>query len=384
MSKTGGTEPNRQVAQSDPAADLMRSWSVERPSGMGGHPAQGSSPAGPTLASSVRTANTAFLGGPGLDPVDIYLRQIGKVELLDAERELELAKRIEAGLFAEHKIGEGGRMDPQRRRDLARIAEEGRTAKSTLIQANLRLVVYVAKRYPRGGLDLLDLIQEGNVGLIHAVEKFDFTKGVRFSTYATHWIRQALQRGAHQGRPIQLPHRVGAKLRAIQLARESLKAEIPRTRSRLALAQRAGMSRAELDNLLALPTVVVSLDALRPVHWQPGRRWINDDEWNAEWFAPRYDVLVGPPTVADQAIAPAGKCIREAISTLSPRQADVVRLRYGFDEDGPLSGSDVGRRFGVTAERIRQIEGLALSRLKGRLRDRSGGRCPRCWRGTLS
>lgn len=299
--------------------------------------------------------------------LDLYMLQIGQVDLLDAEQEVDLAKCIEAGLFAEKKLSVGCDIDPDLSRDLSRIAEEGQAANARIIEANLRLVVHLAKRYPRAGMDLVDLVQEGNLGLIHAVEKFDYTKGYRFSTYATNWIRLSLQRGGRQKRLIQFPHHVDEALTAIRRTEQSLQQELGRTASRQELAERVGRSRRELDALFSLPTVVASLDVLWPFNGTL-REPSNDEGEHGETFAPLHELIIERNIDPVPSEVVSGRPdVRAAMSVLTPRQTEVTRLRYGFDDDRPLSRHDVGRRLGVTGERIRQIDKTVLDRLRPRL-----------------
>jgi RNA polymerase primary sigma factor len=291
--------------------------------------------------------------GASADPVKDYLKQIGKVRLLSAAQEVELAKRIEAGLFAEEKLAESGPDLPAgARSDLAWIAEDGRMAKNDLLEANLRLVVSLARRYTGRGMLFLDLIQEGNLGLIRGVEKFDYTKGYKFSTYATWWIRQAITRAmADQARTIRLPvHVVEAinKLARVQrqllqdLGREAtpeeLAAELDMTPEKVVEVQKYGREPISLHNPLGedgdseFGDLIEDSDAI-----QPGE-------------------AVSFTLLQEQ--------LHSVLDTLSEREAGVVSMRFGLTDGQPKTLEEIGKVYGVTRERIRQIESKTMSKLR--------------------
>src|SRR5262249_10912105 len=282
--------------------------------------------------------------GPTADPVKDYPKQIGKVRLLHAGQEVELAKRIEAGLFAEGKLAEGrGGLRPGQSIDLERIADDGRTAKNHLVEANLRLVVSLARRYVGRGMLFLDLIQEGNLGLIRGVEKFDYTKGYKFSTYATWWIRQAITRAmAEQSRTIRLPvHMVEAvsKLAWVQrqmlqdLGREptpqELAAELDVTPEKVIEVQRYGREPISLHTPLG----------------EDGDSELGDLIEDSEAIQP--GEAVSFTLLQEQ--------LHSVLGTLSEREADVVSMRFGLTDGHPKTLDEIGKVYGVTRERIRHI-----------------------------
>lgn len=291
--------------------------------------------------------------GAGADLLRQYLREIGRVPLLTAADEVELARRVEAGLFAEERLRRAPGPGPRLARDLERITVLGRTAKRRLIEANLRLVVSVAKRYVGRGLTLLDLIQEGNVGLIRAVEKFDYTRGYKFSTYATWWIRQAMSRAlADQARTIRVPVHVVEQINRVVRVRRRLLQE----RGYEPAAEEVG---AELDLTAERVREVLRL-AQEPVSLHAP---VGEEE----------DVCFGDLIEDGDATSPADSAsfllLREhleaVLSTLGERERRVVRLRYGLDDGRPRTLEEIGTLFGVTRERIRQIEAKTLARLRG-------------------
>ncbi|MEU1088414.1 RNA polymerase sigma factor [Streptomyces sp. NPDC005576] len=291
--------------------------------------------------------------GAGSDLLRQYLREIGRVPLLTAAEEVELARRVEAGLFAEERLAADPRPGPRLAHDLARIAALGRTAKRRLIEANLRLVVSVAKRYVGRGLTLLDLVQEGNVGLIRAVEKFDYTRGYKFSTYATWWIRQAMSRAlADQARTIRVPVHVVEQINRVVRVRRRLLQE-------RGYEPAAGEVGAELDLTAERVREILRL-AQEPVSLHAP---IGEEE----------DVCFGDLIEDGDATSPAESAssllLREhleaVLSTLGERERRVVRLRYGLDDGRSRTLEEIGTLFGVTRERIRQIEAKTLARLRG-------------------
>ena len=293
-----------------------------------------------------------FTAGATADPVKDYLKQIGKVALLNAEQEVDLAKRIEAGLFAEEKLGSGEKIAPKLRRQFEWIANDGRHAKNHLLEANLRLVVSLAKRYTGRGMLFLDLIQEGNLGLIRAVEKFDYTKGYKFSTYATWWIRQAITRAmADQARTIRIPvHMVEVINKLARVQRQMLQ-DLGREPTPEELA-------AELD---MTPEKVVEVQKY-------GREPISLHTPLGEDGDSEFGDLIEDSEAVVPADAVGFTLLQEELSkvmdTLSEREAGVVGMRFGLTDGQPKTLDEIGRVFGVTRERIRQIESKTMSKLR--------------------
>jgi RNA polymerase primary sigma factor len=289
--------------------------------------------------------------GATADPVKDYLKQIGKVALLNAEQEVQLAKRIEAGLFADERIAEG-ETKPALVEDLEWIAADGRRAKNHLLEANLRLVVSLAKRYTGRGMLFLDLIQEGNLGLIRAVEKFDYTKGYKFSTYATWWIKQAITRAmADQARTIRIPvHMVEVinKLARVQrqmlqdLGREptpeELAAELDMTPEKVVEVQKYGREPISLHTPLG----------------EDGDSEFGDLIEDSEAVVPAE--AVNFTLLQEQ--------LHDVLDTLSEREAGVVSMRFGLTDGQPKTLDEIGKVYGVTRERIRQIESKTMSKLR--------------------
>src|SRR6476646_392500 len=295
--------------------------------------------------------------GPSADLVRVYLNGIGKTALLTAEQEVELAKRIEAGVFAAHVLESDVEMSPQRRKDLRMVVRDGGRAKDHLLEANLRLVVSLAKRYTGRGMPLLDLIQEGNLGLIRAVEKFDYTKGFKFSTYATWWIRQAISRGmADQGRTIRLPVHLVEQVNKLSRLKRELHQQLGRDATMAELAEESGIPEEKIADLLDHARDPVSLDM--PVG--------SDEE------APLGDFIEDSESTSAEAAVVAGFMhddINRVLRTLDEREQTVVRLRYGLDDGRPRTLDEIGRHFGISRERVRQIERDSMAKL--RVGDRS-------------
>ncbi len=297
-------------------------------------------------------AQQVVTAGATADPVKDYLKQIGKVALLNAEQEVDLAKRIEAGLFAEEKLATAKKMDPKARRELEWIANDGRHAKNHLLEANLRLVVSLAKRYTGRGMLFLDLIQEGNLGLIRAVEKFDYTKGYKFSTYATWWIRQAITRAmADQARTIRIPvHMVEVINKLARVQRQMLQ-DLGREPTPDELA-------AELD---MTPEKVIEVQKY-------GREPISLHTPLGEDGDSEFGDLIEDSEAVVPADAVGFTLLQEELSkvmgTLSGREAGVVGMRFGLTDGQPKTLDEIGRVFGVTRERIRQIESKTMSKLR--------------------
>ncbi|WP_123977151.1 MULTISPECIES: RNA polymerase sigma factor [Streptomyces] len=299
-----------------------------------------------------RAAARADTGGPSSDLFRQYLREIGRIPLLTAAEEVELARRVEAGLFAEEKLIAGPDLDGELALDLDRLVVMGRMAKRRLIEANLRLVVSVAKRYVGRGLTMLDLVQEGNLGLIRAVEKFDYARGYKFSTYATWWIRQAMSRAlADQARTIRVPvHVVELINRVVRVQRRMLQ-ERGYEPTPDEVAAHLDLAPERVGEVLRLAQEPVSLHA--PVGEED-------------------DVALGDLIEDGDAASPVESAafllLREhleaVLSTLGERERKVVQLRYGLADGRPRTLEEIGRIFGVTRERIRQIESKTLNKLR--------------------
>jgi len=296
--------------------------------------------------------------GVGADPVRQYLTEIGQVDLLDAAGEVALAKRIEAGVLAEDRLADlnaSGEINSLERSDriaLDRTQRDGQRAKDELTQANLRLVVSIAKRYSNRNMALLDLIQEGNLGLMRAVEKFDYTRGFKFSTYATWWIRQAITRAiADQGRTIRIPVHMVESINKVQRVQRQLTQDYEREPTVEEIAKKCDLTPQRVREIMRISQDPLSLDS--PV----------SEENNSELA----------DTVADaQAVMPADAAtahslqeqIVAALDELTERDKEVIRLRFGLDDGRPQTLEEVGKHFGVTRERIRQIESKTLAKLR--------------------
>jgi len=292
------------------------------------------------------------ISGATADPVKDYLKQIGKVALLNAELEVELAKRIEAGLFAEEKLGTVSKLTPAERRDLNWVVKDGQRAKSHLLEANLRLVVSLAKRYTGRGMQFLDLIQEGNLGLIRAVEKFDYTKGYKFSTYATWWIRQAITRAmADQARTIRIPVHMVEVINKLARVQRQLLQDLGREPSPEELA-------AELD-MTPEKVVEVQKYGREPISLSTPLGEDGDSEF-------------GDLIEDTEAVVPADAVgftmlqqeLERVLDSLHPREAGVIRSRFGLGDGVQMTLDQIGEKFGVTRERIRQIESKTMSKLR--------------------
>jgi RNA polymerase sigma factor (sigma-70 family) len=295
---------------------------------------------------------------PGIssDLVRAYLNGIGRTKLLTAAQEVDLSKRIEAGLFAEELLGgeAGNRIDDGAlRADLALVAAEGRAAKDHLLEANLRLVVSIAKRYTGRGMAFLDLIQEGNLGLIRAVEKFDYAKGYKFSTYATWWIRQAITRAmADQARTIRIPVHMVEQVNRMVRARRDLAVALGREPRNGEVAAALGVPEFHVIELISYDREPVSLD-----------QTVGDDGESALGdFIARVDPMQGPAGSFETG-ALRGE-VEIVLSTLSQREQAVIRLRFGLDDGRQRTLDEVGREFGLSRERIRQIEKITLLKLR--------------------
>ena len=304
---------------------------------------------GQTRDKGRRTGNNS---NPSADLVRVYLNGIGKTALLSAEEEVELSKRIEAGVYSEHLLQTGAKMTRAKKRDVKILAKEGKAARAHLLEANLRLVVSLAKRYTNRGMPLLDLIQEGNLGLIRAMEKFDYTKGFKFSTYATWWIRQAITRGmADQSRTIRLPVHLVEQVNKISRIKRELYQQLGREATNEELAEESGIPEAKIEMLLRQSRDPVSLDM--PVG--------TDEE------APLGDFIEdSEATDAEEAVVASLRHhdVRKVLSTLEIREQEVIKLRYGLDDGLPRTLDQIGRHFGLSRERVRQIEREVMSKLR--------------------
>jgi RNA polymerase primary sigma factor len=293
-----------------------------------------------------------MVAGATADPVKDYLKQIGKVPLLNAEMEVELAKRIEAGLFSEEKLAKGGKLSPKIHEELEWIAEDGRRAKNHLLEANLRLVVSLAKRYTGRGMLFLDLIQEGNLGLIRAVEKFDYTKGYKFSTYATWWIRQAITRAmADQARTIRIPvHMVEVINKLARVQRQMLQ-DLGREPTPEELAKELDMTPEKVIEVQKYGREPISLHT--PLG-EDGDSEFGDLIEDSEAIVPADAVSF---TLLQEQL-------HAVLDTLSEREAGVVSMRFGLTDGQPKTLDEIGKVYGVTRERIRQIESKTMSKLR--------------------
>jgi len=289
---------------------------------------------------------------PAADLVRVYLNGIGKTALLTAEDEVELAKRIEAGLYAQHLLDTRKRLGDKRKSDLALIVTDGQAARQHLLEANLRLVVSLAKRYTGRGMPLLDLIQEGNLGLIRAMEKFDYAKGFKFSTYATWWIRQAITRGmADQSRTIRLPVHLVEQVNKLSRIKREMHQIMGREATDEELAEESGIPAERISDLLAHSRDPVSLDM--PVG--------NDEEAPLGDFIEDSEAMSAENTVIAELLH---TDIRHVLATLDDRERQVIQLRFGLDDGQPRTLDQIGKSFGLSRERVRQIEREVMMKLR--------------------
>ncbi|MEI2706938.1 MAG: RNA polymerase sigma factor RpoD [Ilumatobacteraceae bacterium] len=288
----------------------------------------------------------------------MYLKEIGRVELLTAEDERRLAQAIEDGSRAAERLAQlpADAPDVLERRRLNRVVRGGQDAKSQLIQANLRLVVSIAKRYSGRGMQLLDLIQEGNLGLMRAVDKFDHTKGFKFSTYATWWIRQAITRSiADQARTIRIPVHMVEHMNRVLRTQRQMHQELEREPTIDEVAARCAMPVDRVRDILRISMDPLSLDS--PV----------GEEENSSLGDFIEDLTVDAPAdIATKRML--AEAVERALDDLSDREREIVRMRFGLDDGKPATLEDVGRAFGVTRERVRQIEAKTLAKLRHPLR----------------
>jgi RNA polymerase primary sigma factor len=287
-----------------------------------------------------------------LDALGTYLREIGRYPLLNAAQEVELAKRIEAGTKSEKRLQKDSGLTAAQRRKLEATRRDGAAAKHDMVQANLRLVVSIARRYRATGIPLLDLVQEGNIGLMRAVDKFEWRKGFKFSTYATWWIRQAIQRGiADRGRAIRLPVHVHELLVRVRRARSELEAQLGREATDEEVAKAARLPLARVRELRGLAANLLSLET--PVG-EAGEatlgEFVPDEAANVQFE----DVLSGIGREE----------LERVLDTLTERERTILALRFGLTGEEPLTLEEVGKRFGLTRERIRQLEAKALAKLR--------------------
>ncbi|MFI2193302.1 RNA polymerase sigma factor [Streptomyces coeruleorubidus] len=287
-----------------------------------------------------------------VDQVKDYLRLIAKVRLLTAEQEVDLGKRIEAGLYAEHLLAEEPGLEPHFRRELTLLAEDGRRSKNHLTEANLRLVVSVAKRYTGRGLQFLDLIQEGNTGLIRAVEKFDYTKGFKFSTYATWWIKQAVTRAlADQSRTIRIPVHTVEIINRVARVRRELLHDTGIEPTPQEVAEKAEVPVERLAELNAYTKDPVSLDVTL------------SDDGDTEFG----DLIMDGDSPSPWEMVTFGllqRTIQTLLADMTPRESGIISLRYGLSGGRPRTLDEIGQIYGVTRERIRQIESKTMSKLR--------------------
>jgi len=292
------------------------------------------------------------------DTVSLYLKQMGQVPLLNAQEEVTLARQIEQGCEARQRLRRASSLSPEERERLEDLVYEGEEARAKLVEANTRLVVSVAKRYVGQGVPFLDLIQEGNIGLMKAVEKFDYHRGYKFSTYATWWIRQGITRAlAQQSRLIRLPVHAGDQIRRVYRIAEQLEQDSGRKPTPEEIADQACLPASKVEQLLKISRYPVSLE--RPVGDDGDTEFgdfIEDDD------------SPPPPEVASQQLL--RETLEEVMTALSPREARILRLRFGLRDGRAHTLEEVGEKFGLTRERIRQIEHQALDRLRQPRRSR--------------
>ncbi|MFE0148529.1 RNA polymerase sigma factor [Nonomuraea sp. NPDC059007] len=286
------------------------------------------------------------------DSVHTYLKSIGRRTLLTAAQEVELARRIEAGLYAEYKLDSDQNCSAAVRADLELVIEDGRQAKDHMLEANLRLVVSVAKKYTDRGMSLLDVVQEGNLGLIRAVEKFDYTKGFKFSTYAMWWIRQAIQRGfADSARTIRLPVHVLEMLSKLSRIERDMHQRLGREPTPEELAVELDKTPDQIEELLRTSRQPISLNA---TIGEDGETTIGDLIEDVD--SPEASEIVDRQLLGDQ--------LRGVLDNLSPRESKIMALRFGLVDGKPHTLDEIGKHLGLTRERIRQLEKESLSKLR--------------------
>ena len=346
-----------EVAEGPPHLVALTAPPVESPPAAAAAPVKAPAKRVRASRASTTTSEPDSFRGSAADPVHMYLKEIGKVKLLDAALEVELAERILAGTEAEARLAADelapapARTGAEQRAD-QRLVRQGHEAKEALIEANLRLVVSIAKRYRNRGLAFLDLIQEGNLGLMRAVEKFDHTKGFKFSTYATWWIRQAITRAiADQARTIRIPVHMVETIHKVVWAQRQFHQEIGREPTTEELAAQVDMSPERVREILRINQDTISLE-------QP----IGDEEdFSLSDIIEDREAVV-PGDAATRLML--DSALRDALAHLTPREQDVVRLRFGLEDGKIRTLEEVGKAFGVTRERIRQIEAKTLAKLR--------------------
>ncbi len=298
------------------------------------------------------TAEDLDAQSPAADLVRVYLNGIGKRALLTAAQEVDLAKRIEAGVFARHVLDTDPSVPARHAADLRAVVRDGEVARNHLLEANLRLVVSLAKRYTGRGMPLLDLIQEGNLGLIRAVEKFDYAKGFKFSTYATWWIRQAVTRGmADQARTIRLPVHLVEQVNKIARVKRELHQRLGRNPTHEEIAEESGIAAEKVGDLLDHSRDPVSLDM--PVG--------SEEEAPLGDFIEDAEATDAETTVISHLLH---DDLRRVLATLDEREQGVIRMRYGLEDGQPRTLDQIGRRFGLSRERVRQIEREVMAKLR--------------------
>jgi RNA polymerase primary sigma factor len=307
---------------------------------------------------ALRVASSPDRGGGSSDPVRMYLKEIGRVPLLTGPEEVEYSRRIESGGFAAARLadlaasGELASLVFEERRELQRTVRRGEDAREVLIEANLRLVVSIAKRYVGRGMHFLDLIQEGNLGLMRAVEKFDYTKGFKFSTYATWWIRQAITRAiADQARTIRIPVHMVESINKVQRVQRQMLQELEREPTVEELAEAVGLSEDRIREIHRISLDLLSLNA--PVGEE-------DDSTLSDFIEDQ--AAEAPAEAAARRML--NRAVIDALDELNDREKAVVRLRFGLDDGQARTLEEVGKEFGVTRERIRQIESKTLAKLR--------------------
>ncbi|MEX1009182.1 MAG: RNA polymerase sigma factor RpoD [Acidimicrobiia bacterium] len=338
----------RGVVPEHPAPERRR---VTESSSASSRPGAVAEPESPARHARIAARPDRVEGGT-FDPVRMYLKEIGKIPLLTAEQEVTLAKRIEAGCYATERLGTQSPRSSEECTSIEAIVVDGEMAKKQLTEANLRLVVSIAKRYVGRGMALLDLVQEGNLGLIRAVEKFDYTKGFKFSTYATWWIRQAITRAiADQARTIRIPvHMVETMNKVLRVQRQMLQ-ELGREPTVEEVAEKVELTPDRVRDIQRISLEPVSLET--PVGEE-------DDSSLGDFVED--PSAIAPATAAARALLT--EAIEEALDELNDRERAVVRLRFGLDDGQVRTLEEVGKEFGVTRERIRQIESKTLAKLR--------------------
>lgn len=349
-------EDDEEESSSDEDEDddaISHSRAVELPKAKGAFVVSNNDDDDDNLTPSGNPKRRVVATGATADPVKDYLKQIGRVSLLNAEQEVDLSERIEAGLYAQHLLDtENDEMDFKRKRELKWAANDGKKAKDHLLEANLRLVVSLAKRYTGRGMLFLDLIQEGNLGLIRAVEKFDWKKGFKFSTYATWWIRQAITRAmADQARTIRVPVHMVEVINKLSRVQRQMLQDLGREPTPDELARELDMPVEKAQEVQKYGREPISLHT--PLG-EDGDSEFGDLIEDTDAIAPSEAVAFS--LLQEQ--------FKQVLETLSPREAGVIKMRYGLEDGQPKTLDDIGRVYGVTRERIRQIESKTMSKLR--------------------